>query len=82
MCLSDWLYAVTGRTHGSALKRLFELLYDGLAAQPGGDSGGISRWLMRDYQRSGLKGSPLFGKGDYARKQIVDSAANRRQQRH
>ncbi len=82
MRLSDWLYAVTGQTHRIALKRLFELLYDGLAAQPGGDLGEISRCLLRDYQCSGLKGSPLFGQGDYARKQIANGAAKRRQQRH
>jgi radical SAM superfamily enzyme YgiQ (UPF0313 family) len=82
MLLSDWLYAVTGQTHRIALRRLFELLYEALTEQLDKDVAETTRLLSADYERSGLKGRPLFLHGLKGSKDRIISVVNRRQQRH
>ena len=58
--LSDWLYATTGQLHRIALKRLFDLVYQGAVTQLGIETESAVRLLNKDYQRCGIKGSPGF----------------------
>jgi len=54
--LSDWLYQRTGRLHRIALKRLFDLLWEGLTTRLGGPPEAVGDALARDWAVSGLKG--------------------------
>jgi len=80
--LSDWLFETTDQTHKISLKRLFELLFDGLCNQLACDENEASQALIQDFQSSGLKGSPSFqGKTINKKDQPKLKAANR-QKRH
>lgn len=60
MRLSDWLFTTTGQVHRIALKRLFELLYDGLTGPLSMPSATAAAALDADFNRSGIKGRPGF----------------------
>lgn len=60
MQLSDWLFATTGQVHRIALKRLFQLIYDGLTGPLGLSPGSVIPALEADFNRSGIKGRPGF----------------------
>ncbi len=80
--LSDWLFATTDQTHKISLKRLFELLFDGLCNQLACDEAETGKALLKDFQSSGLKGKPSFQtKTLNERSQPKLKAANR-QKRH
>ncbi|MCB1861651.1 MAG: DUF4080 domain-containing protein, partial [Gammaproteobacteria bacterium] len=67
MQLSEWLYAATGQVHRIALKRLFELVYQGLVTQLGIEPDTAASLLGQDYRRTGSKGLPGFLQADGAR---------------
>jgi len=82
IALSDWLFASTDQTHRISLKRLFELLFVGLCKQLACNETDVSQSLLKDFQSSGLKGSPSFQDktiNDTAKAKL--KAANR-QKRH
>lgn len=60
MKLSEWLYTTTGQVHRIALKRLFELVYEGAVTQLGVDPDTMIRLLKKDYDKTGIKGLPGF----------------------
>jgi len=60
MRLSDWLFKQTDQTHRIALRRLFELLHQGLRDELGISSDIATDVLWQDYQSAKLKGSPSF----------------------
>jgi len=60
MQLSDWLFSTTGQVHRIALKRLFELLYDGLTGPLSVPPATAAQSLEADFNRSGIKGRPKF----------------------
>lgn len=53
MAFSDWLSAVTGRTHGIALTRLAEFVHRYLVEELKRDRGSAEVALRRDYNRAG-----------------------------
>ncbi|MCP5427768.1 MAG: DUF4080 domain-containing protein [Chromatiaceae bacterium] len=67
MQLSEWLYAATGQVHRIALKRLFELVYQGLVTQLGIEPDTAASLLGQDYRRTGSKGLPGFLQAEGAR---------------
>ncbi|HGX92940.1 MAG TPA: DUF4080 domain-containing protein, partial [Candidatus Tenderia sp.] len=60
MQLTEWLFKTTKQTHKIALKRLFNLVHDGLVEALGADSDAAREALWCDFQRAGLKGVPDF----------------------
>lgn len=86
MRLSDWLYAQGGQTHGIALLRLFELVHRGLAEALSVASDEADRALQEDFDRSGLKGRPIFLQKELSRTQQsshdASTSLNSRQSRH
>lgn len=58
--LSDWLYNTSHQTHKISLNRLFTLLFDGMTGVLKLDKAMVTDELTKDYQQSGLKGSPSF----------------------
>lgn len=60
MQFSDWLFSTTGQVHRIALKRLFELLHDGLTGPLSVPPATAARTLEADFNRSGIKGRPQF----------------------
>ena len=80
--LSDWLFASTDQTHRISLKRLFELLFDGLCNQLACDVNLTSQALLKDFQSSGLKGQPSFQHKTPDNNQQGKLKAANRQKRH
>ena len=80
--LSDWLFATTDQTHKISLKRLFELLFDGLCNQLACDKTEVSQSLLKDFHSSGLKGSPSFQNKTINKKDQPKLKAANRQKRH
>lgn len=85
MKLSEWIYATTGQVHRIALKRLFDLVYQGAVTQLGMEPDSAVWLLGRDYRRTGIKGLPDFlqtdevgGKGG----PVSRISRNTRQQRY
>lgn len=60
MALSEWLFTTTGQVHRIALKRLFDLVYEGAVTQLGIDSDSAIQLLGKDYEKCGIKGLPGF----------------------
>lgn len=60
LALSDWLQATAGQSSQIALKRLFDLLAQGLPVCLGLDRGAVEEGLEADFRRSGVKGLPVF----------------------
>jgi radical SAM superfamily enzyme YgiQ (UPF0313 family) len=83
--LSDWLYAMTDQTHRIALKRLFELLYEGMTTVLAIDTTTAAASLWQDYQASGLKGWPSYisaEQGSRTHQSAKASSSQARQARH
>jgi radical SAM superfamily enzyme YgiQ (UPF0313 family) len=81
MTLSDWLFRITGQTHQIALKRLFELLYQGMVEALQVEANEAQRMLLQDFHLSGLKGYPSFECGQ----KVISYPSNKgvsRQKRH
>jgi len=57
---SDWLFETTGQVHRFALKRLFELLFEGMSAVLEIDAESARRLLAEDFSRARQKGLPSF----------------------
>lgn len=83
--LSDWLFATTGQVHRIALKRLFQLLYDGLTGPLAVPPASAIPALEADFNRSGIKGLPDFLRDPSTPKSSQTQTASRlsnRQARH
>jgi len=83
--LSDWLFSTTGQVHRIALKRLFELLYDGLTGPLSVPRSTAAQTLEADFTRSGVKGRPRFLHNDNRQKVDMAQTTNAhtaRQARH
>lgn len=87
MMLSDWLYEKTGHTHKISLKRLFELLTEGMQAALSLNTKTSHQALLNDFQRSGIKGRPTFTQTQHSvtsttRPKTPKAKNNRRQVAH
>ncbi len=80
--LSDWLFASTDQTHRISLKRLFDLLFDGLCNQLACNEADVSSALSKDFNASGLKGIPSFQNRTNNKKDLTKLKAANRQKRH
>lgn len=80
MALSDWLFITTDQTHQIALKRLFQLLYQGAVETLDIDAETFKNALEIDYLSSGLKGAPSLEAAHVPRE--TEGNASARQQRH
>ncbi|MET0012109.1 MAG: DUF4080 domain-containing protein [Sedimenticola sp.] len=60
LLLSDWLFERTGQVHRIALKRLFDLLHEGMLQVLGIEQKTAVEALASDYHRASLKGLPAF----------------------
>lgn len=58
--LSDWLFNTTRQVHRIALKRLFELIHEGVSRQLEVDHVLLKELLNKDFQQTGIKGLPSF----------------------
>ena len=83
MRLSDTLFTMTDQTHRIALNRLFSLLFDVLSNQFNINQQELIPVLQKDFERSGLKGTPDFIKPIQSRdKKAKPNAHSKRQHRH
>lgn len=84
MQLSDWLYLTTSQTHGIALKKLFDLLFQGMTETLHLDETKVRALLSEDYQRAEQKGLPQFLQGEHmpGKKVLRSTSAAARQARH
>jgi len=86
LALSDWLHQATGQQSHIALKRLFDLLAQGLPGSLGLDRGLVKGVLEADFHRSGVKGLPEFllrtGKAEPSAASQEGESPRRRQCRH
>lgn len=82
LALSDWLYDNTGQTHKISLKRLFELLAEGLPSALSIPANQAQEILSKDYQRANLKGAPPFSMASSRATHATGAKNNRRQQAH
>ncbi|MGD8568833.1 MAG: DUF4080 domain-containing protein [Gammaproteobacteria bacterium] len=93
MAFSNWLFAATGQTHRIALPRLFDLVHQALTTKFHVDENVATAALLKDYQRTGLKGKPVFMKNTAANSTAklqntsssqdhMHAKAKRRQSRH
>jgi hypothetical protein len=57
---SDWLHARSGRSHGIALARLAEWLFEYLTAERGHAAADVAQTLWRDWRRAGRREKPEF----------------------
>lgn len=80
MTLSDWLFTTASQTHQIALKRLFQLLYQGGVEALGIDPFEFKKSMEIDWLASGLKAVPDLKPVAIAQVTEANSAA--RQQRH
>jgi len=80
--LSDWLFATTNQTHQISLKRLFELLFDGLCTKLVCNKSDVSRSLLRDFGASNLKGRLSFQEKTISKNEPPKLNAATRQKRH
>ena len=84
---SEWLFSQVGRTHGIALVRLFEFLFNYLTQCLGQSEVEVAQALWEDYQRGGRNDKPLFLKAWLSERLGVSSRGRaagipRRQARH
>ncbi|MCW8907114.1 MAG: B12-binding domain-containing radical SAM protein [Sedimenticola sp.] len=82
---SDWLFRRTGQVHRIALKRLFDLVYEGLCDTLAISGEASREALAADYSRCGMKGLPACLRGqDTHRENPARPADSRsaRQRRH
>jgi len=64
MSLSDWLFESTGQTHKISLNRLFTLLFDAMTVCLNVSEDIATACLTDDFNRSRLKGHPVFNRMD------------------
>jgi hypothetical protein len=57
---SDWLHARAGRTHGIALARLAEWLFEYLTSENALPAADVAQTLWRDWRRAGRREKPPF----------------------
>jgi len=57
---SDWLHARAGRSHGIALARLAEWLFEYLTMELGQAAADVAQTLWRDWRRAGRREKPEF----------------------
>jgi len=57
---SDWLHARSGRTHGIALARLAEWLFEYLTTELGQTAADVAQSLWRDWRHAGRREKPEF----------------------
>jgi radical SAM superfamily enzyme YgiQ (UPF0313 family) len=57
---SDWLHARSGRTHGIALPRLAEYLFEYLTTELGQAAPDVAQTMWRDWRRAGRREKPEF----------------------
>lgn len=84
---SDWLYRQGRQTHGIALKRLAELLFNFLVSEKQLDPAEAADAVWQDYQRGGKSDRPDFlrpyiSNPGISREQIVAPRGKVRQERH
>ena len=82
MKLSDWLFNETGQTHRLALDRLFKLIYRAMTGLLEIDSQTVESLLIKDFERSGIKGYPVYLKNRTDKSSQKQTRANVRQQQH
>lgn len=80
--LSDWLYGHTGQLSHIALKRWFDLLFEGGTLILGLDPKHLGEALREDFLRSGVKGPPAFMRAPRTISQPPPQGHDRRQRRH
>lgn len=80
MTLSDWLFTTASQTHQIALKRLFQLLYQGGVEALGLDPVEFKKSMETDWLASGLKAVPDLK--PVAITQVAETNGAARQQRH
>jgi len=83
---SEWLHARSGRTHGIALARLAEWLFEYLTVERCQMAADVAQTLWRDWRRAGRREKPeflaAFLTGVDVRISRAQSGAPRRQARH
>ena len=83
---SDWLHARAGKSHGIALARLAEWLFEYLATELGQDAAKVAQSLWRDWRRAGRREKPEFLAPYLTEADVrispIQSAAPKRQARH
>ncbi len=78
-----WLQAVSGKTHGIALERLFEYVHEYLVSIKRMDGNSATEALVADYGASGAHGRPAFmQEGLTSSRRRARGAAGLRQARH
>ncbi|GAB4303812.1 MAG: B12-binding domain-containing radical SAM protein [Methylophaga sp.] len=82
MRLSDKLYALAGRSHKIALKRLFEMIYVVLTDEFGMPVDRVKSQLKLDYARAEIKGLPDYEKLPGLTRKSRAGVANKRQLYH
>jgi len=85
MQLADWLFKTTQQTHKISLKRLFDIVYQGLTEELAVPAQIAEQTLWQDFQKASLKGMPDFMRNEKDRHKTkierVSSIATR-QNRH
>lgn len=83
MKLSDWLFETTDQTYKISLNRLFTLLYKAMTSCLNIASDQVALVLTKDFERSGLKGNPVFiGANNQSAIQVISKSHSKRQNRH
>ncbi len=82
IALSDWLFITTDQTHHISLKRLFELLFDGLCNKLACNEADVSQSLLKDFEASSLKGRPSFQDQTINKNKQAKLNTTNRQKRH
>lgn len=66
LALTDWLHAETDQTHNISLSRLFSLLFRFMTEKLKRDEDQTIKYLLQDYNVSGIKGPARFMKADHS----------------
>ncbi len=85
MQLADWLFKTTQQTHKISLKRLFDIIYQGMTEELSVSSTQAEQTLWLDFQKAGLKGRPNFMCDEQylkTNKKAKTTAITSRQNRH
>jgi len=83
LMLSDWLFATSTQTHKISLNKLFTYLYDVMTTELNISDQACTESLTKDFNLSGLKGSPAFNDNVVAiTKKQNDKKLPKRQVRH
>lgn len=84
MEFSNWLYKETDQTHRISLPKLFSLIYDFLTKEFNLENELVANTLLDDFNRSGLKGIPVFLKTQKSKLSVFKAShkGSKRQKRH